>query len=72
MEKKQLTSINSSPSEKVIVQVFQVERDVDITAHRTGTTAQRVIDVLEEYGFDFSFMPAIDPALEDSGSGACA
>lgn len=72
MEKNQSASIDSLPSEKVIVRVFQAERDVDITANRTGTTPERVINVLEDYGFDFSFLPAIDPALEDSGSGACA
>lgn len=72
MEKNQLVSTASSPSEKIIVRVFQAERDVDITANRTGTSPQRVISVLEDYGFDFSFMPMIDPALEDSGSGACA
>lgn len=72
MERNQLASTGSQPSEKVIVRVFQTERDVDITARRTGTSPQRVQSVLEDYGFDFSFMPMIDPAQEDSGSGACA
>ena len=72
METNQLASTDSSPSEKIIVRVFQTERDVDITARRTGTSPQRVVSVPEDYGFDFSFMPIIDPALEDSGSGACA
>jgi len=62
MERNQLASTGSQPSEKVIVRVFQTERDVKITARRTGTSPQRVQSVLEDYGFDFSFMPEAELA----------